>query len=282
MSRPGDAAEREASRIAAGISSGAGHLTAGPSRQPIGIGRSPLSIQRDIVGSQDLTTGRFEVNFKKHDGVADAVDAGVDDSARAGEQGRMTYTPKTSAPQSNQIRFLQVARLTNTASGELHEFSGSQAPLNEMRSQPGEFAEGGFFVDVQPDPASRRTRKSDLPVEPYYNATDQSGQSRVTSGNKTGFNSGGVVSPAVLEDHPRSANPVKYELISTAKGADNGAWYGSVFWGFEIYIDGRKAKLRNENLKISESEGRDTSAAAVKAFDEYYRNPGATSEPKIP
>jgi hypothetical protein len=75
---------------------------------------------------------------------------------------------------------------------------------------------------------------------------------------------------------------VKYELISTAKGADNGAWYGSVFWGFEIFIDGRKAKLRNENLKISESEGRDTSQAAVKAFDEYYRNPGAASEPKIP
>jgi hypothetical protein len=194
----------------------------------------------------------------------------------------MTFTPKTAAPKSNQIRFLQVARLTDTASGELHQFGGSQAPLNEMRSQPGEYAEGGFFVDTHPDPASRRTRKSDLPVEPYYNATDQSGQSRVTSGNKTGFNSGGAVSPAVLEDHPRSANAVKYELISTAKGADTGAWYGSVFWGFEIFIDGRKVKLRNENLKISESEGRDTSQAAVKAFDEYYRNPGAASEPKIP
>ena len=152
MSQPGNAAEREASRIAAGISSGAGHLTAGPSRQPIGIGRSPLSIQRDIVGSQDLSTGRFEVNFKKHDGVADAADARVDDSARAGEQGMMTFTPKPSAPQSNQIRFLQVARLTETASGELHQFGGSQAPLNEMRSQPGEYAEGGFSSIHNPTP----------------------------------------------------------------------------------------------------------------------------------
>jgi len=68
----------------------------------------------------------------------------------------------------------------------------------------------------------------------------------------------------------------------SAKGADTGAWYRSVFWGFEFFIDQRKAKLRNENLKISESEGRDTSAAAVKAFDEYYRNSGVASEPKIP
>ena len=76
----------------------------------------------------------------------------------------MTFSPKTSAPQSNQIQFLQVARLTETASGELHQFGGSQAPLDEMRSQPGEYAEGGFFVDTHPDPASRRTRKSDLRV----------------------------------------------------------------------------------------------------------------------
>ena len=68
----------------------------------------------------------------------------------------------------------------------------------------------------------------------------------------------------------------------SAKGADTGAWYCSVFWAFETFIDQRKAKLRNENLKISESEGRDTSAAAVKAFDEYYRNSGVASEPKIP
>ena len=86
----------------------------------------------------------------------------------------------------------------------------------------------------------------------------------------------------MLEEHPRSANAVKYELISTAKGADNGAWYGSVLWGFEIFIDGRKAKLRNENLKISWTEGRDTSQAAVKAFDEYYRNPGRSLRAEDP
>jgi Domain of unknown function (DUF4157) len=131
MSRPGDAAEQEAAQIAASITSGAAHGVVGPSQQPVGVGRSPLSIQRDIVGSQDLPTGKFEVNFKKHDAVVDAVDAGVDpEGARAGEQGAMTFTPKNSAPKSNQIRFLQVARLTETASGELHQFGGAQAPLN--------------------------------------------------------------------------------------------------------------------------------------------------------
>jgi Domain of unknown function (DUF4157) len=283
VSQPGDAAEQEAARIAASVTSGAEYGVAGPPRRPVSIGRSPQSIQRDIVGSQDLPTGKFEVNFKKHEAVVDAVDAGVDlEGAKAGERGAMTFTPKASAPQSHQIRFLQAARLTETASGELHQFIGPQAPLNEMRSQPGEYAEGGFFVDVQPTPASRRTRKSDLSMEPFYNQVDQFGQSRVTKGNKTGFNWGGDVSPVILEDHPRSFNPVKYEFISTAKDADTGAWYGSVFWGFEIFIDQRKAKIRNENLRFSEWEGRDTSKAAVKAFDEYYRNPGAASEPKIP
>jgi hypothetical protein len=86
----------------------------------------------------------------------------------------------------------------------------------------------------------------------------------------------------MLEDNPRSRNALKYELISTAKAADTGAWYGSVFWGFEIFMDNGIARIRNESVKFSQWEGRDTSQAALRAFNEYYRNPGASTEPKIP
>ena len=248
IGQSGDAAVQEAARIVANVTWRRLGIAGLPRRRLASAECRCAS--SGIVGTQDLPAGRFAVNFKAHD-AAEAADAGANfEDARAGERGTITFTPDASAPQSNQIRFLQVARLTQTASGELNEFRGAQAPLNEMRSQPGEYAEGGYVVDVHPDPESRRTRKSDLPVEPFYNSSDRSGRSRVTAGNKMGSNSAGAVSAAVLEDHPRSSNPLKYELISTAKAGDPGAWYGSVFWGFEIFIENGKARSATRTPEI--------------------------------
>jgi len=258
-------------------------LSTQPIKQQTSLHRKPLSIQRDIVDSRELPTGKFEIKFKKFEGTADAIDAGVskaaDYAARAGEEGVIKFTPSATAPKSSAIRFLQVARLTRPDTKELADFEGkSKAPLNEIRSRPGEYAEGGFFVDTLPSYLTKRSRKSDLPRDSFYNNPDLPSLPQ----NHTGSNMGGTLDPAVLEDRPSTSNPRKYEFISTAKASDTGAWYGSVIWSFEVFLDRRRAKVRGESVEFDQWKGRDTSNAAVKAFDEYYRNPGASTEPSIP
>jgi hypothetical protein len=70
----------------------------------------------------------------------------------------------------------------------------------------------------------------------------------------------------------------RYLFVTAARASDTGTWYGSVSWGFEIYLDKGVAKIRGEYKSFA--EGHDaTTDAAIKAFDEYYRNPGASTAP---
>jgi hypothetical protein len=276
VSQPSDRAEQEAAQIASAIAE------TGESMNSPAIGlrdamRSTSlmsvapSIQRDIKGSKKLGYGKFEVNFKKIEGKA----AGD----RAVEKGSVTFTPSKSAPESDSIKFVQIVRTTDTSSGTEKDFvwTGGEAPRMKMmtsRDNAKNIAPG-FFVDQIAASLAKRTSKADAPVEPYY---DVSGPA--LAGNKVGKRKGKTIAPAVLVDTPGDSAPGKFIFVTSAKASDTGTWYGTVLWGFEIFQDKKGvSKIKGEYSRFREWRG-ETTDEALRLFNEFYRNPGATTAPK--
>src|SRR5262249_40041961 len=133
----------------------------------------------------------------------------------------------------------------------------------------------GFYVDQQAASLARRTKKADPVVLPFYDATGPP-----IAGNKIGKRRGKTIDPAVLVDTPGTAATVKFNFVTSAKAADTGTWYGTVLWGFETFHDkAGVTKIKNEYHTFRLLRG-ETTDAALTAFDEFYRNPGATTAPK--
>lgn len=243
----------------------------------IGTVTSPV-IQRNIKDSKELTNGKMELDFTKNDATAKG--------AQANETGTVKFTPNATAPNSNSIRLIQIVRTIdiagastgtpNTPINWAKDGSGTEANRNNVMTTKNvtENIAGDFFIDHSAAAANPRTKKSDASVSPYYrdywpNAShSQDGYKKSKSD----------IQEASLWDRPGSTAAIKFSFVTSAKGADNGLWYGSALWGFEIYLDKGIAKIKGEYDSFRDYQG-ETTDAALKKFNEFYKNPGTPGAP---
>lgn len=236
-------------------------------------------IQRDIKGSKELGYGKMELDFTKNDATA----AG----GSASETGTVKFTPNKHAPNSNNIRLIQIVRTTDMTgrtsanAGDPVDWanvgSGAEADRNSVlttRDRANNIAPG-FFVDHEAASASPRTKKSDAEVSPYYrdywpnSANSQDGHKKSATD----------IQPASLWDGPWFTIPVKFNFVTSAKATDTGRYYGTALWGFEIYNDAKGIpKIKNEYKSFREYRGQ-TFDAALEAFDNFYNNSGTAGAP---
>jgi hypothetical protein len=269
VSSPSDRAEVEARRAAAtlaGARPGSPALALRDSLRPATpFQPAPAGIQRDITGSGHIGSGDFVINFKDFSG------------ATAGEDGTISFTPSATSPESEHIRFIQIARVLDTTTGAPLSFASvapSLAPLDRVSTTADgkKNVAGGFAVDQQTFPPARATKAAPS-IEPFYDVTGPP-----IAGNATGVHKGKTRTAAVLEDHPSLPAGRKVNFVSSVKGSDNGIFYGTALWGFETFNDKGTTKVKNEYHSFRAVEG-ETMRAALHAFDEFFRNPGSATAP---
>jgi len=271
VSQVDDQEERSARAIARGAVRPAGVEAALGSSPAIRLRdslRNPTvvpSVQRDIKGTKSLPSGKFEIDFRKHDGAA----AGQS----ATEDGSITFTPDARAPDSDEIHFIQVVRTFDTTTKAELDWTGTtEANRNKARTGAQKGVQPGFYVDQIYGSIAPRTGKSDPVVSPAYDAPP------TPAGTTVGKKKGSAITPVVLTDTPGSAGSIKFNFVTAAKGSA-GTLYGTVLWGFETYNDKGVSKIKNEYRDFRVPEG-STFDAAVKKFNELNRNPGASTAPK--
>lgn len=267
LGRAGDASEREAEDLAAAcvqadpgqdLEPGQGHLP-----RPLQQRHGPR-IQRHLRGPYKSLDGQFDLDLRT---VSDP-------GGTSGMMGLISFTAAPDALDAKRIRLLQTAKVTAGAAGLDLVWSGQDADRNltQTRADAPAGVQGGFFVDHDPAQANPRQAATDAPVSPYYN--DYYNTKKVS---RDGSKKGAQVQPAVLADFPGSSGERVFRF-ETAALSDYGYVYASLEWGFTI-SDAAKGQVTGEHASVTLMASR-TFDAAVKAFDEFYANPNASSAPQ--
>lgn len=262
LGAPGDASEVEAETVAA-------HCLGAPSQagaRPL-VQRHAPRIQRHLRGPYATPDGTFELDMR-------TVSAPGGDS---GMMGLIEFRAAPQTPDSEHIRLLQVVKVTAGSAGLDLQWSGDQADRNKVRTSEdtAHGITGGYFVDHDAAKAEAEPRKkaADKAVSPYYN--DYYKSAKIT---REGRKKGSTVEPSVLGDFPSSSGERVFRFETAARATETGYLYASLEWGFEI-SDAAKGTVTGEFARASWVQS-NTLDAAVGAFDEFYRNPGAASAPK--
>lgn len=267
VAAPDEPAEREAASIAhAAVSPGLGL------RGRLRVSSVEPAIQRDLIGGYDVTEGRFSLDLKTESHAG----------AKSGMSGTIKFHAGAAAPDSTRIRLFQAARTEDLTTGADYQWTGADAAYNAMETKtpvlPAGFAgppspiEAGWSIDHPASAAAKRTAAADPAVSPYYrdywpNAGD----------SQDGSKQGNVVSDASLWDYPGWQRNMRYSFETVAKAIDTGHVYGTVTWGFAISnaaagtVTGERAAGHNTMSP--------TAIQAERNFNEYYRNPGASTAP---
>lgn len=274
VSDPHDAAEREADLMAESITSNPvqsqsrslamrDRMRASMFGASIARSVSPR-IQRDLTGKYPTAGGDFTMNLK-----TESHPGGV-----SGMKGTISFKAGDVAPDSTNIRLLQTVKDVDLGTGKDLVWTGDEANRNKTMTKEDKATgvEGGWFVDHSAAIAKQRTKKKDPAVSPYYrdywpNATL----------SHDGSKKGKAVVEASLADFPGSSGNREFSFETAAKASDTGHVYGTVMWGFTI-SDASKGKIEKER-----AVGRDvtllSSDKALEKFNEFYKNPGATTAP---
>jgi hypothetical protein len=268
VSDPNDATETEAHKLA-------GLLEAPPAAsrslalrdrmRPHSIARlAAPQVQRDLTGKHPVREGEFNLNLKteSHPG------------AKCGMSGTIKFKAAETAPDSTSIRLLQVARVEDLTTGKDYSWSGDEANRNKVMTTAAPGVQPGFFVDVVHKNRNPRTAKGDAPVSPYY-IDDY--LSLGSPNNKDGSKKGKTINEASLWDYPGWSSKSRFSFETVAKASDTNHVYGTVMWGFEISdpakgtVDKERAVGRNVTLLTTDK--------AIEKFNEFYKNPGASTAP---
>jgi hypothetical protein len=269
VSRPDDGAEREAHALAGTVAPGASPSLALRDRV---FGRTPPAIQRQVAphlqrsltGKQTVKDGSFDLNLKTESHAG----------AKSGMKGTIKFTASNKAPDSKNIRLLQVVRLEDLSTGKEYNWTGAEADRNKMQTSAdkAKHIQPGFFVDHSAAAASPRTAKADATVSPYYRDYWPNAAS-----SQDGSKSGKTVKEASLWDYPGWSQKCRFTFETAAKAVDTGYIYATLRWGFTI-ADGAKGTVNKEHAKAYRSPSA-TFGAAVREFNEFYKNPGASTAP---
>jgi hypothetical protein len=272
VSSPHDAAEHEAKQVAATFDASSAAATSrslalrdslrgGSGRPSIAQMASPL-LQRDLTGKKSVKDGEFNLDLKteSHPG------------ARNGMSGTIKFTASDKAPDSSNIRLLQVVRNEDLTTGKDYVWTGGEANRNKAMTTAAKGIDPGYFVDASYAGISPRTKKADARVSPYYrdywpNATK----------SQDGSKKGKTVKEASLWDYPQSSGNRRFSFETAAKGTDTGYVYATLTWGFTI-SDAAKGTVEKEHANAHRSQSA-TYGAAVKSFNEFFKNPGSSKAP---
>lgn len=233
ISDPHDAGESEASAFASGAT--AIHA------------RTEPHVQREtqVVGKRSSRRGVWDVELRP------------DPRVSHGLRVKLTFTPAVSSEDSQRISLVQIARAVDQF-GAQHQWTGGDAPRNDMRTKD------GFYVDH--DPAKWASHKpSQGPVPPYY------GES-YGEANKDGFKKGKNIRPAILEDRPSfgGTRTTNFETVATA--VDKPPYvYSVLLWGFKTNA-ARDAEPVTDVTATPADRPTAAYGAALAQFDKYYGN----------
>ncbi len=222
------------------------------------------AIARDLKHDYPVDEGTFKLD------LTTVHPAG----GKNGMSGTIKFKPKASAPDSARIKLYQAVRDEDLGTGSDYVWSGAEAPRNQMQTvaDTSRGLAGGWFIDHSAAAASKRTKKSDPAVSSYYRDYWPN-----ASNSQDGSKAGATIADASLWDFPGSSGNRRFSFETVALAADTGHYYGSVFWTFTI-ADASKGTVTNES-----AYGRNVTLAttdeALRRFNEYYRNPGATTAP---
>lgn len=268
VSDPNDSAELEADKIAKDVVS----IGNSPSLALRNQLRSQLRtagnvsralVQRDLTGKYPTNGGDFELNLKTESHP----------SASSGMSGTIKFMANEKAPDSTNIRLLQVVRTEELTTGKDYSWTGGEANRNKMMTAAAPGVSPGYFVDHSAAAASPRTKKTDAPVSPFYRDYWPN-----VGHSQDGSKKGKAIKEASLWDYPQSPINMRFSFETLAKAADTGHVYGTVLWGFEI-SDASKGKVEKENA-VGRNVTLLTTDKAIEKFNEFYRNPGASTAPK--
>ena len=226
--------------------------------------RPTRAIARDLKGDHAAKDGTFTLDLE-------TVKAA---GGKNGMKGSIKFVPKDTAPDSTNIRLYQAVRDEDLGTGADYVWTGGEAPRNQMQTVADATTgmEAGWFIDHSAAAASKRTKLADPAVSSYYrdywpNAT----------ASQDGSTAGTTKAHASLWDFPGSSGNRRFSFETVAKATDTGHIYGSVFWGFTIK-DASKGEVTDE-LAYGRNVTLATTDEALRRFNEYYRNPGATTAP---
>ena len=228
--------------------------------------RSTRAIQRHLKLDHDVAEGKFklDLNTESHAG------------AKSGMKGTIKFKPKATAPDSTLIKLYQTVRNEDLTTGADYVWTGSSAATGAVQTtaDPTHGVEGGYGIDHRAgDPRAKiRTKLSDPAVPVYYRDYWPN-----SSSSQDGSKQGATIKEASLWDYPGWKRKMRWSFETVAKATDTGHVYGAVTWGFAL-TDPATGAITGER-----SAGHDTASAtaeaALRRFNEYYRNPGASTAP---
>lgn len=263
LSQPSDPAEHEAHALAERM----GHLpspslAARDQALPRVQHRVTPHVQRDLKSDYKSSDGTFKTNLttESHPG------------AKCGMSGTIKFTAGDTAPDSASIRLLQVVRLEDLSTGKEYVWTGAEADRNKAQTTADSTTgvEGGFFVDHSAAAASPRTAKANPAVSPYYRDYWPN-----PSNSQDGSKAGKTVTEASLWDYPGWGGKCRFSFETAAKATSTGYVYATLTWGFTV-SDPAKGTVTGEHADAHYAQS-STFNAALKAFNEHYKNPGAST-----
>jgi hypothetical protein len=279
VSHPGDGAEVEAESISKMIMTSPAspalglrnQLRAIPFRRPtISRVAAPL-IQRDLKNDYPVNEGNFRLDLttESHAG------------AKSGMKGTIKFKANDKAPDSTNIKLLQVIKVEDLGTGKDYAWPGAQATRNTVSTvaDPARSVQPGWHVDFNPAKAGTtpRTAKADPDISPYYRDYWANAAS-----SQDGSKAGKTISEASLWDFP-GTNPAaggpnaRFNFETVAKATDTNHIFGTVFWGFTV-SDASKGKVEAEHAYGRNVTTRNTDEA-IKKFNEYFKNKGSSTAP---
>ena len=269
LGRPDSAAETEASSIAASLCAQGGSPSLalrdrlrGP---PMALRQKvDPQIQRDLKGPYKAIDGTFNLNLKTESHAG----------AKNGMSGTIKFKASDVAPDAAQIRLLQIARDEDLTTGKEYEWTGDEANRMKVMTAADKGVDPGFFVDAIHKNRTPRTAKTDAPVSPYY-IDDY--KALADPNNADGSKKGKAISEASLWDYPGSSGNRRFTFETAAQNPANGYVYATLSWGFTIR-DASKGKVESEHAAVNDFPT-GTFGAAVKSFNEFYKNPGSSKAP---
>jgi outer membrane protein OmpA-like peptidoglycan-associated protein len=223
-------------------------------------------IQRDIAQSMPSSTGVFEIDMQNQS---------IATNSRTGLLGTITFFPDVSAPYSNSISLIQIARLRDQGGNNIQPVATSGLANNNpilTRDDATTGVEGGFFTDVL---HSQAGVQQDFPLSPNYRFgtlnTPGGGQCFGGGDQTLGYkrsNQTNDIHQAVLADCPGTIAPnanLSFTFETVAKGTDTNVVYGTVNWSFDI-VNG---VTQNETASVSDSESA-TFKNALQRHQDFY------------
>jgi hypothetical protein len=223
------------------------------------------AVARDLKQKHKVDEGEFKL----------ALETQHPAGGKNGLKGTISFRPKDSAPDSTSIRLYQAVRNENLETAGEYVWTGTEEPRNKMQTVEDKASgmAGGWFIDHFAGSATPRTSATDPNVSVYYRDYAPN-----PAESHDGSKAGKTIVEASLWDFPGSHGNRRFSFETVAQAADTGHYYGSVFWTFTVKdaskgeVTGESAYGRNVTLATTDE--------ALRRFNEYYRNPGASTAPK--